>query len=192
MHVTDMQRRTHLYVTRTVVQHLGSCVNTIFFFLYWAEWKVILHLKIQLLSEPCKFAKLKLKLREFRHAHENLGMRWFYQAGNNIRGTSLHLVILLLALSGKQVCENEKKWEESWTAFFFFIIYCARANTERGSLWGHKVLIFPDTLAARSDHKSIFNIKKGQAGASVVEGKGSQLLFLLSVRVFSFLPRGIA
>lgn len=153
---------------------------------------MILPLKIQFLSEPCKFAKLKLKLHEFRHAHENLGMRWFYQAGNNIRGTSLHLVILLLALSGKQVCENEKNGKLNCLFLFFFNIYCARANRERGSLWGHKVLIFPDTLAARSDHKSTFNIKKGQAGASVVEGKGSQLLLLLSVRVFSFLPRGIA
>lgn len=72
--------------------------------------------------------------------------------------------------------------------FFFFNIYCARANTDRGFLRGHKVLIFPDTLTARSDHKSISNIKKGQAGASVVEGEESQLLFLLSVRVFSFLP----
>jgi len=53
-----------------------------------------------------------------------------------------------------------------------------------------KVFVFSDTLlTANNYHKSISNINKGQAGASVVEGKESQLLFLLlpSVRVFSFL-----
>lgn len=60
---------------------------------------------------------------------------------------------------------------------------------------GQKVHIFPNIpLTNSSYHKSIFNIKRGQAGASVVEGKESQLLFLLllSVRVFSCLPWEIA